>query len=258
MLAAALGPNRAAVRVDAVIDTAHVSETTETYDPENKVVSKEELMSKSSTPIASGEGTAAAGSKTQEENTVSEYMVSRVVQEKSDLPGKIVSLSVAAFVDLTPPAVAEGQPAPATLKVNDVEEIIRNAMGLKASDTLKVAQTSFPQAAAAGAIDMEEEGSVFTDPNFLLEMARRVSLGILVIGGLLVLKMMRGKKTPAEASGESLALEGQGSANNLLPGGSPANNPELLRAQITHALQENPEAVKRLFLRWIESEKGAG
>lgn len=257
MLVAALGPNRAAVRVDAVIDTSQVTETTETFDPDNRVVTKEEMLSKSSAPLAGGEGAPPpTGSKTQEENIVNEYLVSRVVQEKSDLPGKVVSLTVAAFVDLTPAEVAEGVTPPPALTVQDVEDIIRNAIGLKTTDTLKVAQTAFPQRAVE-TMGVEEEASLFTSPQFLLEMARRVSLGVLVIGGLLMLKMFRGKakKVAAEGAGASLALEAQGAAVGLLPGTSPAANPELLRAQITHALQENPEEVKRLFLRWIESEK---
>ena len=32
-------------------------------------------------------------------------------------------------------------------------------------------------------------------------------------------------------------------------------DPQLLRAQITRALQDNPDEVKRLFLSWVEAEK---
>jgi len=261
MLAAALGPHRASVRVDAVIDTSRVSETTETYDPEKKVVTREETKSKSSVPVANTGG-AATGTKTTDENITSEYLVSRVVQEKTDLPGKIKSLSVAAFVDLSAPETSEGDKsaAPAaTLTVKDVEDIIRNAVGLKATDTLKVVETKFPQAEIAQALELETEGGGWMSSDFLLEMARRFSLGVLVIGALVALRIVRGpKKVPAEAmTGQAaLGLEAQGMDNKQLTAGTMPAQPELLRAQITSALHENPEEVKRLFLKWVESEKG--
>ena len=43
---------------------------------------------------------------------------------------------------------------------------------------------------------------------------------------------------------------------HLLPGAVGGVDPALLRAQITNALQNNPDEVKRLFLSWAESEKG--
>lgn len=261
MLAVALGPNRASVRIDAVIETSRVNETIETYDPDKRVITKEEIKSKSSVPVApAAAGAAKPGTKTSEENTVSEYRVSRTVKQKTDLPGKVMSLTVAAFVDLSPPPKPEGSeeeaPAP-TLTVKEVEEIIRNAIGLKATDTLKVVSTKFPASALSEALDMPEEAGGFTDPDFLLEMARRFSLGILVIGALLALRIFRGSKKKSEA-GAAAALEGQpaGQPAGLLPGGSLEANPELLKSQISNALQENPDEVKRLFLSWVNSESG--
>lgn len=267
ILLAALGPNRVSVRVDAVIETSRIEETTETYDPDKRVITREELKSKTSVPVGAADGGGAkGGTKTTEENTVSEYKVSRTVQQKTHLPGKVQSLSVAAFVDLSPPSKpegAEGETPAATLTIKDVEEIIRNAIGLKSTDTLKVVSTTFAQTAATETLQVpEEDGGMFT-PGFLLEMARRFSLGILVIGALLVLKMFRGKKK--KPSEETVALEGQGATPTLngpvggiglLPGASPQANAELLKAQITNALQENPEEVKRLFLSWVSSDKG--
>ncbi len=270
MLAAALGPNRASVRVDAVIETNRTDERSEKYDPV-KILDKEEIKSKSSVPVGVAAGAEAKGGiKTTEENIVTQYKVGSVVKQTTDLPGQVKSLTVAAFVDLSPPKKAEGdESAPAAmLKIKDVEEIIRNAIGLKTTDTLKVVSTTFPQAAMAESLQMpEEDGGMFT-PGFLLDMARRFSLGILVIGALLVLKMFRGKKKKtdaeagaAEGQGAALgiatgALAGQAGGGNLLPGASHEANAELLKAQITNALQENPEEVKRLFLSWVNSDKG--
>ena len=54
----------------------------------------------------------------------------------------------------------------------------------------------------------------------------------------------------------SPALAGRAGGGNLLPGSLGEGSPDLLRAQISQALQDNPEEVRRLFGKWIESEKG--
>lgn len=252
MLTAALGPDRASVRVDAVIVTTNSSETVETYDPDGRVVSKEEIKSTSSTP--GGENNTGS---TREENTTSEYMVSRTITETTDLPGKITSVSVAVLVDLTPPPAPEGEdaatPTGPVLAVADIEQMTRSALGLKEADSLTVKETRFASSAAA-AIELPEAGGGFTDPDFLLEMGRRFSLGILVIGALLALRMFRGPKKTAETPEASAQLAAQGvGTDHLLPG--TATNPDALRSQITNALQNNPEEVKKLFLHWVESKQ---
>jgi flagellar M-ring protein FliF len=253
MLTLALGEHRASVRVDANIDTSTLSQTIETYDPERRVITKEQLESTSSTPTGGGEG-AAAGSSSKTEKTLSEYLVSRTVENRSELPGKIASLSVAAFVDLSGGG-GEGEEAAPQLAVADVEEIIRNAIGLREQDTLKVVETTFREAPASAAAGAPEERGWLT-MDFMLEMARRFSLGVLVIGALLALRILRGprRKAPPASEGAAALAGAPAGGGHLLPGAA-GEDPALLRAQITHALQENPEEVKRLFLKWVESEK---
>jgi len=260
MLDAALGPNRSSVSVAAVIAATNSRETTETYDPDGKVVSKEEIKSTSTTPGDKD------GGSTREENTTSEYMVSRTTKEVTNLPGQITSLSVAILVDLTPPpepeptegedaaAGAAGAKGPA-LEIKDVEEMARSALGLSETDSLSVKETKF-NGAIASAMSLPEDSGGLMSPEFLLEMGRRFSMGILVIGALLVLRMLRGpKKKGADAMvGSQPQLAGQGAgADHLLPGADA--DPEILRSQITNALQNNPEEVKKLFLHWIEAKQ---
>jgi flagellar M-ring protein FliF len=259
MLDAALGPNRSSVSVAAEIATLNSRETTETYDPDGKVITKEEIKSTSTTP-----GDKAGGS-TREEETTSEYMVSRTTKEVTDLPGKIQSLSVAILVDLTPPEAPatpegeEGAPGPsgAALTIKDVEDMARSALGLSETDLLSVKETRFNGVAASN-IPLPEASGGWTDPAFLLEMGRRFSLGILVIGALLALRMFRGPKKTADTAeiGNQPQLAGAGvGADHLLPGADA--DPEVLRSQITNALQNNPDEVKKLFLHWIESKQEA-
>ena len=88
----------------------------------------------------------------------------------------------------------------------------------------------------------------------ILKLLKHASLGLLVIGVLIALKMFGGKKQPASEGTLALASQAPG-ADKLLPADTTATDPQLLRTRITHALQENPEEVKRLFLSWVEGEK---
>ena len=255
MLTAVLGPGRATVKVSAKLETSSISRSTETYNPDQKVVSRESINSSSSSEPS--EAASAAG-ETKEETIETEYFVSKTIEQTTVLPGDVQSLTVAAFVDLSPPEPPEGEEGEAAaaqpiMTVEDAEEVIRNALGLTENDTLKVVDAAFhrpaPAVAEAGGLDKE----------FWFEIARRGSLGVLVIGVLLALRIFRGPKAKVRAAAAegAAALPGQAGGPGNLLAASAEMQPEMLRAQITTALQENPEEVKRLFLRWAQSEKGA-
>lgn len=268
MLTLVLGPGKATVRVDATIQDTSRNETVEKYDPAAKVPTKEETTSKSQsggTPGAAETSTSASGN-TKEETITTEYLVGRTVEQTINMPGKIISLSVAAFVDLTPPTAdkaAEGAtpagtptpPAPA-LTVADVELVIRNVMGLKEADALKVVSAPFhrPEAPAE-----EPPPSLFASAPFYLDVARHGSLGVLVIGALIVLKVLGGAKHKlAPAAGGLEAGRTAGGYPLLAEGGQAVGDPDQLSRRITAALQENPDEVRRLFRTWVETEEGRG
>jgi len=246
MLSKVLGAQKVSVEVDAVLETSRLSSTKETYDPTNKVISKEKTRS-SSGGAASGPS---GGGK--EEEIESTYMVSKTVDEKTDLPGNIKSISVAAFVDLSAPAKAGAAgAAPTQLAVKDIEDMIRSAVGLRPQDTMKVVNVPFQAAAVQPAEAAQPEG--FFNKDFLLEIAKRASLGILVIGVLLMLRIFSRPRVKAGAA--TPALAGAAGSGNLLPGDRGEVDPDRLRVHITRALRENPDEVKRLFLAWVDSEK---
>ena len=152
MLTTVLGPGRATVRVSAVVDMNSVNTITETYDPTGKVATKEEITSNSQTDAGAAGQKTAAGPTKKDETTVTEYQVGKTVKQQTILPGAIKSLSVAAFVDLTADAnapAAGGQPA-LIMQVTEVEQIIRMALGLKESDSLKVVNAKFHRSAGTG------------------------------------------------------------------------------------------------------------
>ncbi len=270
MLSLVLGPGRATVKVSAEVETSTVNKTEETYSPDGAVPVKEEIMSKSEAP---GAGQGAAGGESKEETTTTEYEVGRIVSQTINMPGKITSLSVAAFVDLSPPVpppaeqgeeAAEPAPTPApTLSVQDVEDVVRRAIGLKETDDLKVVSTTFHRPAAVA--DEAAETDFLSDPAFYLEAARHASLGILVIGALLALKMFGGSRHKGTAGLEAAAAEGalavgegETGSGNLLPAGTgqPADAAQVNR-RIAAALKENPEEVKRLFRTWVQQQGAA-
>jgi flagellar M-ring protein FliF len=261
MLTKVLGPNRATVRVDITLDRSSMTTTSEVYDPQAKVPTKEEIKSKSAPSGAGAEaGTGAPAAPSREETNVTDYLVGRTVKQEVVVPGKITAISVAAFVDLTtpaePPAGAEAgakPPAPTLVKVTDVEAVIRSALGLKETDTIKVVDTPFHRAAALAA--PAEEDTAAETRTFYLDIAKNASLGVLVIGALVALKIFSGGRKQA-ATTATAALNAGGTAG-ALPGPSGLEgDANLLRSRISSALQENPDEVKRLFATWAEGERG--
>ncbi len=253
MLTAVLGPHRASVRVDVTLESTASLQTKETYDPANRVVTKEKIDSSTTTGAPGGAASQPAGSK--QETTESTYAAGKTVEEKRVLPGTIKSMSVAAFVDLT---AEPNRPGPA-LTAKDAEDIIRSAVGAAGADTtVKVVNVPFHRPPESLEAAKPNEGGLFT-PDFILEVAKRGSLGVLVIGVLLALKIFGGgrKKTSTDLVPVGAAA-GAGAAAALAGGGAAEleADPQVVRAKIARALQENPEEVKRLFLSWVESEKG--
>jgi flagellar M-ring protein FliF len=261
MLTAVLGPGRAAVRVSAVIDMNSVNTMIESYDPSAKVASKEEITTKSETEqggAAAGGATAAPGTTKKDEMSVIEYEVGKTVKQEVIMPGKIKSLSVAAFVDLSiSDANESGSSGTANssdmiMPLSDVEEIIRNALGLKQTDLLKVVHIKFHRPA-----ELSVEEKISNWPVYMA-LARHLSLGIMAICALLVLRIFRGARKKAALKVESqLALGGPEAegAVGLLPAGSAASDALVLRKQISDAMQNNPEQVRRLFYSWLEEKE---
>ena len=255
MLTTVLGPGRATVRVSAIIDMNSVNIATETYDPTGKVATKEEITSGSETePSAASESgqTTVAGSEKKDETIITEYEVGKTVKQEIVLPGTIRSLSVAAFVDLSPSdandTAATGTSA-MIMQLAEVEDIIRNALGLKESDALKVVNVKFHRPAVESMID--EEPSIWPR---IMTIVRHASLGIMAICALLVLRIFRGAKKKAAVTVPTAQLSGADGPAGLLPAEAGTSEPLVLRRQITSALQSNPDEVKQLFSSWLEEK----
>jgi len=256
MLTVVLGPGRATVSVSAIIDMNSVSTITTKYDPKG-VATKEEITTGSETGASSvsAEGDPAVpGSNKKDETILTEYQVGETRTQEVILPGKIKTLTVAAFVDLSPADVNEagtgtGVQTATIMELSDVEEIIKNAIGLRETDLLKVVDTKFHRPAE---LLVEEEPSNW--PRYIA-IARQVSLGVMAICALLVLRIFSGARKKMASTAAAGGLVGAEGAASLLPAGAEGPEPLAVRKQITGALQSNPEQVKQLFSSWLE-EKG--
>ncbi len=253
MLIAVLGPDRAAVRVSAIINMDKNSTITESYSPSQKVVTKEEIKSASETdPVASSDESskATAGSKTDEVLST-EYAVGKVIEQRIILPGQIQSLTVAAFVDLSPIAASNDPNAAKAatastepiMTITEVEAILKNALGLKETDSLKVVEVKFNNPMAAVVADVEPEKSMD-----IMMIVKNSSIGLLAICGLLALKMFGGK---AKSGGDLPPAEGAAKVE-AVPQQAAIASPQMIRKQISTALKNNPEQVKQLFSSWVE------
>ncbi len=252
MLTAVLGPGRATVRVSAVVDMNSISTVTETYDPTAKVATKEEITNNKETgPTGTGQAAAAGTSKT-DETVITEYQVGKTVRQQVVLPGKIKSLSVAAFVDLSAPDADESTTgtAPALImEVAEVEQIIRTALGLTETDSLKVAHARFHRQPVSL---LDEEPSRW--PRYLA-LARQLSLGIMAVCALVVFRIFsRARSRAVVATGQQQLPEGSAPGGMLAAGVTPAE-PVMVRRQIAHALRNNPDQVREMFLNWIEERE---
>lgn len=253
-----LGPGRATVQVAVEMDPNSVQSERTRYGPDKPVPIKEMIQTTKSTEPATDKGTPAG--QTSDSVSESEMVVGETVERTIDPPGDILSKTISVVVDLSPPASTgeEGASAGAkkALTVADVEELVKNALGWnEATDKLAVKEATFYRSPEAAGAVVPDEG-LFTK-DFILEIAKRSSLGLLVLGMLLALRMFRGGRKAAAEAESAAALEGAGAASGRLLPAAAEGNPDLLRAQITKALRDNPEEVKRLFLSWVESEKGA-
>ncbi len=252
MLAMVLGPGRATVQVSAVIDMNSISTVTESYDPSAKVATKEEVTSNSEIGAGAGAGQrAASGTTKKDETVITEYQVGKTVKQHTVLPGEIRSLSVAAFVDLTVDANqvgAGGQPA-TVMNVADVEEVIRSALGLKTTDSLKVVNARFHRATEL--LDQEESSSQWSG---YLALARHLSLGIMAVCAVVVLRIFNRARGRVADEMQAQLPEGTTPAGRL-PAGESIVEPLLMRRQIAQALKQNPEQVRQMFLSWIEEKE---
>ncbi|MBN1943974.1 MAG: flagellar M-ring protein FliF [Phycisphaerae bacterium] len=271
MLASVLGPGRASVKVDAKLATTSIQTTKTTIDKKNKTETRTRVEENTKTAVAKAKGgnNSPGGVLGKDKTEESEYMLPTTVERTAETPGKIESLAAAVFVDLSSAAEGEGKEgegasaAPATtLTTERIREAVGNALGLEKSkweDAITVVDVPF-QTASIAETPAEEAPNMMST---VLKYTKDFSLGVAVLGVLLVFKIMRGKKGSTASSVETTTSEatvssgGGGGGANRGGGGKQLSGPDRqLRTKIVDALTNNPDHVKQLFLSWVESDGG--
>ncbi len=275
MLDTILGPGRSSVKVSSVIDMTAQKTVRKEYE---KGIASEEIITKNSTEEkneAGEESESTAQTSEQSEQTIeTKLKLPETLIEKMDTPGRIVSLSVSAVVDLNKnPEVSsipgtevgeeEGSEVAAVsgapeklMDIEQVKEIIRNAVGPKllineeGIEALSVIEAPFhrPATLITGPDGYEKMDKY-------IEIARQLSMGILSVCALVVLWIFTramgkaGTGESAEDKEEKVEIAGLG----LLTDGE--QDPlTALRQHVSSKFKENPQAVKQLFASWLQEE----
>ena len=230
ILARLLGPGRAVVRVTAEMSFRHLKETSETFDPEGKVVFREAVTSSkisaasgvrgvagasSNIPPAPSNGSATAGPNKNDETIESEYAVSKVNRSQEEQQGAIKRLTVA--VMLIPPRGAGDAPPEEVLGITPAEaqELVKQAVGYKEGrDQIQVSIGKSPGEAAAEAVAAANDGALATIPvgKDFVSVLRSSSLGIagLVALAIAVLALRRRPKPTAQPAYAGLKTSPEG------------------------------------------------
>lgn len=269
-----LGPGRATILANAMLDMTQETVVSTTYE---KGIPIEETIDESSTiqeGLASEEGqTASPGSTDKTGSTVSKYMLPETRTTRTTVPGSITGWSVSVVVDLSrpkapvqadegteggtaaPAADAAGEQSALLMTEEDVKQIIQTAIGsaLLKPEHLTVKHVPFNRPAVMAA----ETGGGFENLERYIEIARQSSMGIMAVCALLALKIFTraGRKVAAEgavvAGAKALGAGGAG----MLPAGSGEETVLAIRRQISSQLHENPEQVRQLFATWLTEDR---
>lgn len=231
ILASIVGPDRARVQVSAELDHNRVTQTTDQYDPEGRVVRSSQVREESA---ASNEATddggvtvanelpaagldAAAGMTSETSNRTEEitnYEISRTTRTEVTEPGRIRRLSVAVVVDGLYVQNANGEtvyePRPQD-QLDRIAAIVRSAIGFDQArgDTVEIANLRFAESPRE--LPPDEASSLIpslTNADFMRLAELAVLLLVAVLVMLFVARPLVRRILAPDGTGTGLALSG--------------------------------------------------
>ncbi len=280
-----LGPGRVSILSSVLLDMTNETVVKTEY---TKGIPHEEVIDGSSNikeSVADSQGKPTSpGSTDKTETVTNKYKVPETMTTTTTVPGKIVSWSITAIVDLNKPvltaepvtegtgaatpapspaaaptgggtgtAVAAGTAANLIMSVQDVEEIIKNAIGGETmlKDKASLTVKNIPIYQPAGLTTTAADGG-FEKLSRYIDIARQSSMGLLAVCALLALRIVtKASKKAASTPESSGASRLDALTMGLLPSGG-ADNPQLaVRRHIAAELKQNPDQVKQLFASWL-------
>ena len=252
MLAKALGPGKAVVRVTADLNHKSLKEHREIYDPESRATKKETTTQRKDNGSTSKGGVAGTGgvvaklaggsgaqSSSQEDTTI-EYSVSKKIFEIEEKLGGVLRLTVACMVDLNE---GDGSDGKKRMSLNSVQETIKKAIGYKDDrDEIYVAEAKFQPAVPT---DLAEDDSAeIRKWNRIATMVRDVSIGFTAVTlVVLVYSMVRRRKQSQ--------IEAAQTANSASPAGEASEDARMME-RLAETFRSNPDVLSKVLADWLE------
>lgn len=184
-----LGYGNSMVKVNADLNFDQVEKTMEQYDPESQVAISEQTVKTSNAGITQSDSTAQSN-----ENSLTNYEISKSIEKVIAGSGNIKRLSVATVINDIPKEVKKGdktelvfEPRPAD-QIKKLEDIIRNAVGVDPARNDQFSIVNIPFEARVITEETEEAG-ISSMPN-ANEWINLVFIVVAVISSLLVLKSL--------------------------------------------------------------------
>jgi len=259
MLTLLLGEGMSDVVVTAEIDFRESTTTQQTFDPDGKVKRTENIETitqtggvlpggavgiAANTGQLGGGGAAAPDDASYKKEIISaDYDNASTEEVTRDNPGKIIRLTVAAIVDLTPPAAVPGAaaPAPVTAAVNvtQIEDIIKQAVGY---DAVRGDEIQVVNAVLAGGPPAEAAPDILTmyqqyEP-LIQTVVTSLIAGIAFLLGFLLLKKMKPVLVDDTSGEQTLTVE------------------EMQQlAALSDQAKSNPEVAAKILAAWVGAEE---
>jgi len=187
-----LGYGNAMVQINADLNFDQVEKTMEQYDPDSQVAISEQTIKSNNAGITTSDSTSQAN-----ENSLTNYEISKTIQKVIEGSGNIQRLSVAAVVnDIPKKTVKNGkteitfEPRPQE-QLNKLEEIIKNAVGINLQRNDQFSLVSIPfEEKQIDDLQIEEAGSFLPNPDEWIKLALII---FAIISSMLVLKSLMKK-----------------------------------------------------------------
>lgn len=250
MLSQALGEGKVLIRVTADVDFTNLQRIDTSFDPLAKAKKKESIQtsnvvnppsavqgaggtSENLNPSLGPPPAVAPGGSNKTENIETEYALASTVDTMEKFGGDIKRLTIAAMVDL-----GEGVEGGAAVTTEEVEQIIKNAVGYDAArdDQIQVVATSLKTPLVE-----EAEPAAWNDGwRTWVDLAKSASLGIAAVIALTVFFLIFRRLQPV--------------------GGDRSDDVDITAAraravaEIAAHAKRNPEAVSAILAAWLNSE----
>lgn len=219
MLTAHLGAGRAVVTVRAELDSRKWSERQTTYPKDGGSVRSEKTLTSKTVggqrggPVGTasniqrtGGTSGGGGGGSSEEMQQTDYNSSVLVREMEQRMGAVSRLTVAVLADLTPPPVAEGQPAVTPITLAQVEQLVRDAVGTSDARGDRVTVVNGRLGGPPPTVNEPDEETLnIQRMSAYVELARNISLAVAVAMALGVAALFIIRRRPKVPKGADAA-----------------------------------------------------